>query len=223
MRWWRGNRRLLAIATLALVPAGAAGKIFGGSSRIESWSLGTAYAAVFLLAASMLLGPLNVLRGAHNPVHVALRRDIGIAAAALAIVHTVLGLQVHMGGNIVRYFSFAQSSSNALKAFVAANFAGLLSVLVLAGLIAISNDRAIRRLGLRKWKSLQRLAYLAGAAAILHGLTYQLLESRAPLLTGVVAAAAIVVTAIQLWAARIVRARRRESSRSRQGPSATRR
>lgn len=215
MRWWRGNRRLLAIATLALVPAGVAGKFFGGRSLIESWSLGTAYAAVFLLAASMLLGPLNVLRGAHNPVHVALRRDIGIAAAAIAIVHTVLGLQVHMGGDIVRYFSFAQASSSALKAFVAANFAGLLSALVLAGLIAISNDRAIRRLGLMKWKSLQRLAYLAAAAALLHGLAYQVLESRAPLLIAVVVAVAVIVTAVQLRAARIVTARKE--------PSATRR
>lgn len=212
MRWWKGNRRLVAIAIAALVPAGVAAELFGGRSPIESWSLGTAYTALGLLAASMLLGPLNVLRGARNPVHVAIRRDIGIAAAAFAIGHTVLGLQVHMGGDIARYFSFAAASSNALKAFVAANFTGLLSAFVLAGLVAISNDGAVRRLGLSKWKSLQRLAYVAAAAAVIHGLAYQILERRAPLLVAVVAAAAVAVIAVQLRAARIVRARRRAAA-----------
>jgi len=138
----------------------------------------------------MVLGPLNVLRRMHNPVHSAVRRDVGIAAGLAGLVHTALGLQVHMGGALAQYFTFAPTAGPARMAFVAANYVGLVSTLVLAGLVAISNNPSVRALGLPRWKKLQRMAYIAAGAALMHGIMYQLLEKR-----GLAAIALVIATA----------------------------
>ena len=52
--------------------------------------MATAYAGLAFLAISLWLGPWNVLRRRPNPVSFDLRRDVGIWAVVLAIVHTVV-------------------------------------------------------------------------------------------------------------------------------------
>lgn len=131
-----------------------------------------------MLGISLSLGPLNVLRRKHNPTHMVLRRDFGVGGGIAALVHTALGLQVHMGGAIVKYFTLPDPVPAGRVAFVAANYIGLVAAAVLAFLVMISNDVAIRRLGLARWKSAQRLAYVAAAATAAHGLLYQLQENR---------------------------------------------
>src|SRR5258707_12526712 len=67
-------------------------------------SMGTAYAGLFFLAVSLWLGPWNVLRRRPNPVSYDLRRDVGIWTGILAIVHTAIGLTVHLRGRMWMYF-----------------------------------------------------------------------------------------------------------------------
>lgn len=156
----------------------------------------------------MALGPLNVLRKKHNPVHSAVRRDVGIAAGIAGLVHTALGLQVHMGGALARYFVVPTPATASGLAFVAANYLGLMSAAVLAGLVAISNNPGVRSLGLERWKKFQRLAYVAAIAAVAHGVIYQLLEKRSAALIFFVAAGTAFVMMLQLRGTRV----RRESS-----------
>ena len=66
--------------------------------------MGTAYAALGLLVWSLALGPWNVLRRRGNPVSFDLRRDVSIWAGVLAIVHTAVGLTVHLRGRMWMYF-----------------------------------------------------------------------------------------------------------------------
>jgi sulfoxide reductase heme-binding subunit YedZ len=160
-------------------------------TRVEELSLATAYVAIVLLAVSLSLGPLNLLRRKHNPVHNAVRRDFGIAAGIGALIHTALGLQVHMGGRLTRYFAVPEDLSSGSIAFVAANYLGLLSALIFLGLVAISNNYAIRRMGLPPWKRAQRLAYVAALAAAVHGFLYQFIERRG--LAGIVVAVSIFI------------------------------
>jgi hypothetical protein len=80
-------------------------------SLIESgyfWrlSMATAYAGLLYLAAALIIGPINVLRGAPNPLSINLRRDIGIVAGILALVHTIVGLFVHLRGDPIQYFFY---------------------------------------------------------------------------------------------------------------------
>ena len=73
---------------------------------LRRWSLATAYVSLAFLAISLLIGPWNVLRARANPVSIDLRRDVGIWAGVLAIVHSVMGLFIHKMGGPWRYFFF---------------------------------------------------------------------------------------------------------------------
>lgn len=147
-------------------------------STVEDLSFGTAYAGLVLLAISMSLGPLNLLRSKPNPVHSAFRRDVGICAGLTGIIHTVIGSRVHMGGALSRYFIPDTPTTPSGLLFTATNYLGLVSASVLLMLVLISNSFAIKRLGLDSWKRLQRLAYVAAALVLIHGAAYQFLEKR---------------------------------------------
>ena len=142
-------------------------------------SIATAYAALVFLAASLWLGPWNVLRRRPNPISFDLRRDIGIWTGILAIVHTAIGLTVHLRGRMWMYFF---KGLHPLKLqntqFGFANFTGLGAALLFLMLLAISNDLSIRTLKARRWKSLQRWTYAVFLLTGAHGIAYQWIEKR---------------------------------------------
>ena len=142
-------------------------------------SMGTAYAGLVFLAVSLCLGPWNVLRGKPNPVSFDLRRDIGIWTGILAIVHTTIGLTVHLRGRMWMYF-FKRLHPLTLQntQFGFANYVGLGAALLFLVLLTISNDFSLRSLGIYRWKSLQRWAYIAFGLTVAHGIAYQLVEKR---------------------------------------------
>jgi DMSO/TMAO reductase YedYZ heme-binding membrane subunit len=71
---------------------------------ISRLSISTAYPALFLTAAAMLVGPWNVLHGRTNRVSFDLRRDLGIWAGIMALLHTGIGINVHLRGRPWLYF-----------------------------------------------------------------------------------------------------------------------
>lgn len=77
-------------------------------------------------------------------------------------------------------------------------------------LLLLSNNRAIKKLGIQRWKKWQRSSYLLLLILPVHGLTYQILDKRIggyTLLLG-----AIVTTAITLQLAGRVKFRRSSPS-----------
>jgi sulfoxide reductase heme-binding subunit YedZ len=169
-------------------------------STAEALSFATAYAGLALLVAALAIGPLNLVRRKPNPTSTDLRRDIGIWAGVFGIVHTIAGLQVHMHGELLRYFVIPSGGRNFdTLGFVAANWLGLLSVLLLVVLVSISSDAALRFLGKERWKLLQQSAYVVIVAVIVHGALYQILEKRRWFLASIFSLLAIVVVVFQ-WA-----------------------
>jgi sulfoxide reductase heme-binding subunit YedZ len=146
----------------------------------------------------MCIGPVNLIRGDANPVHSPLRRDVGIAGGLIAVAHTVVGLKVHVGGSLSRYFLRPAVIHKHDALFLAANWIGLLSVVLLAGLVTISNNPALKKLGLQTWKFLQRWAYPAAALAALHGVAFQVLERRSKPLIVLIALMTLGVVVLQL-------------------------
>jgi len=140
-------------------------------------SIGTAYSALFLTGLALTLGPWNVLRRKFNPVSFDLRRDIGIWAGIAAVVHTSVGLNVHLRGRPWIYFADEHRHLR-LGMFGFGNYTGLVAVLLFAMLLAISNDLSLRRLGVMKWKSFQRWTYIAAALTAVHAVAYQNVEKR---------------------------------------------
>lgn len=145
-------------------------------------SMATAYTSLALLALTLLIGPWNVIRSRRNPVSSDFRRDVGIWTAITGVAHVVVGLQVHFRDQMWLYF-VAPPTERGLTPirfdwFGLANYTGLLATLSVVLLLGLSNDLAIRKLGRRRWKMLQRLNYVLFGVVALHGLLYQKVEGR---------------------------------------------
>jgi sulfoxide reductase heme-binding subunit YedZ len=65
-------------------------------------------------------------------------------------------------------------------------------------LLAISNDLSLRRLGTRKWKSLQRWTYLAVGLTLMHAVAYQRIERRQVRYESVIWGITAIVAALQI-------------------------
>ena len=178
--------------------------------------MATAYAGLVFLAASLWLGPWNVLRRRPNPISSDLRRDVGIWTGILAIVHTAIGLTVHLRGRMWMYF-FKRLHPFKLQntQFGFANFAGFVAALLFLMLLAISNDLSVRTLGTRRWKALQRWTYAAFVLTAAHGIAYQLVEKRHLPWVFIFTSLMIAVTTIQICG--FLRAQRRMNHASKTG------
>ena len=195
----RPRRQLQILAVAGIVTAVVLWLTRRDPNTVQRVSLATAYASTILLGWSLLIGPWSVLRGRRPRTNDPLRRDVGIWCAVLATAHTILGLQVHFGGDMTRYFWRGPLHwSGELAAFVLTNWIGLLLALAFILLGCISNDRALRSLGARRWKSLQRWAYALAALVAVHGLMYQLLEDRSRFVILGSIVGGVVVLALQL-------------------------
>jgi sulfoxide reductase heme-binding subunit YedZ len=177
--WMRRSKRHLILAAGAIAitcVAYAATPPPDGRHRL---SMATAYAGLIFLAVSLWIGPWNVLRRRPNPVSFDLRRDIGIWTGILAILHTIIGLTVHLRGRMWMYF-FRRLHPLRLQdtRFGFANFTGLAAALLFLMLLAISNDLSLRALKTNRWKGLQRWTYVAFVLTAAHGIAYQLIEKR---------------------------------------------
>ncbi len=160
----------------------------GGGGLVVAWllrsgqpsfraSVATADVGLTLLAITLVLGPINVLTGRPNPVSTHLRRDLGIWGGLISLAHVVIGLQRHMKGRWWLYFTFPGRSGRLFglryDIFGLTNWIGLAATLVVAVLICISSDAALRRLGTSRWKWLQRSNYVLFLGVVVHGFFYQ--------------------------------------------------
>ena len=175
---WRSTRHV-TLAALAIAITCLAYAATPPPDVRHRLSMATAYTGLILLAVSLWIGPWNVLRRRPNPVSFDLRRDIGIWTGILAVLHTIIGLTVHLRGRMWKYFL---KSLHPLKLqntqFGFANFTGLGAALLFLMLLAISNDFSLRSLKTRRWKSLQRWTYAAFLLSVAHGIAYQMIEKR---------------------------------------------
>lgn len=195
-----GTHLSLAVVSTAL-GLGIALALHSGSGARERFSIATAYVGMFWIVASLLVGPINLLRGRPNPVSVDLRRDMGIWGGFAGLVHLGVGLTVHMRGRMSEYFLPPAGTDGffvRLDAFGVANHLGLVSGFVLAVLIVLSSDWALRSLGVVRWKRWQQWNYLCFGALVVHGSLYQLLEKRGLGLVMLFAMLTVAAVAFQL-------------------------
>jgi sulfoxide reductase heme-binding subunit YedZ len=204
--------RHFAIGFVTAVVAVAVYLLVRSPSTARRLTLATAYPGLALLAATLWLGPWYVLRGRRSPVSVGWRRDLGIWAAILAAIHTVVGLRVHFRGDWRRYFLSPRQDGGLPRLRVDgmgwANHAGLAALLLLLVLLAISNDIALRRLGPVRWKAIQRWNYAAFALVGAHAVVFQVMARRAPPAIILVVGLLGLTAAIQLMGVRVRRASR---------------
>lgn len=178
----------LAVAVTALVywllrwtPEEWPDASYGPKADDVHWKLGMASgsATLVLLAATLAIRPLRTLRGRRTPIHVPLRRALGIWSAIWAAVHSVFGVTIHAAGwDLLRPFRTAVNAQGTGRLLGLALVVGTGTLLVLVALAAISSDAALRRLGRHRWKRAQQMAYLGGLGAVVHVVGIQIWEGR---------------------------------------------
>lgn len=184
-----------ALALAVLVP------LTPSDRRVQAWSIATAYVALALLAATLVTGPYAVLKGRRHPTSNDLRRDLGIWAGGFGLAHFLIGLQVHLKHRYLYWFKEATSPgipSPRTDPFGLANDLGVIAVVIVVVLLAISNDVSLRRLGAPRWKKIQQWNYWYLGLVILHAGIYEVLEKRKiglVLLSLVIAGGAVAVQA----------------------------
>jgi sulfoxide reductase heme-binding subunit YedZ len=170
---------------------------------IRRFTVATGYLATGLLAFTLLIGPANLLLRRRNPVSSYLRRDAGMWTAIVSFVHVIYGLQVHGKlRNALDYF--VMDGLPLTNSFGLGNWTGLAATLIVAGLLALSSDLALRNLKARPWKRLQRLNYALFALVIAHAFFYgAVVRTNSPytllLLLSVIAVLLGQALGVRLW------------------------
>lgn len=146
---------------------------------ISRLSFSSAYPALFLVAATLMLGAWKSLRGRRPAVSMDLRRDLGIWAGMVSVFHAVIGNCEHLRGRPWLYYVYENWQAEHFLPlrhdwFGWANHTGLIAALIVLALLATSNDASLRKLGTPGWKQLQRWNYAAFGLVILHTFFYQL-------------------------------------------------
>ncbi|HVU15155.1 MAG TPA: ferric reductase-like transmembrane domain-containing protein [Phototrophicaceae bacterium] len=180
--FWKGfglQRAITHVALVALTVAAlyagtlywpTAGMIFIGTEVFG-------YLCAFLLAATLLIGPLNLLRKRFNPVNIDLRRDTGIWSALTGMAHVVFAILRDTRGNILMLF-LSRQGGLLLDANGISNDLGLLAFILLILLLVLSNQFSLRKLKGKRWKLIQRFNYLLVPLAFLHTFIYERLSGR---------------------------------------------
>jgi sulfoxide reductase heme-binding subunit YedZ len=180
----------------------------------------TGYVATGLLGLTLLIGPANLLLRRRNPLSSYLRRDVGTWTAIFSVVHVIFGLQLHGGGQVSGFLNYfvAPDGRPWLNSFGLGNWTGLAALVIVAGLLALSTDGALRELKAKTWKDLQRLNYTLFALVIAHAFFYgALLRMTSPftllLILTVIAVVVGQAVGVWLWRRRYSR-RRRDHART---------
>ena len=167
------------------------------------FTVATGYVALALLGLTLLIGPANLLLRRRNPVSSYLRRDVGAWTAVFSGVHVVASLWVHGTGQIRDFLNFFVAHGSPLRnSFGLGNWTGLAALVIVAGLLALSSDAALRTLKAKNWKRLQRLNYALFALVIVHAFFYgALLRETSPytILLGLIVLAVLVGQAVGIW------------------------
>jgi sulfoxide reductase heme-binding subunit YedZ len=180
---------------------------------ITRLSFASAYPALILLTATLIIGPMKMLAGDRLAISFDIRRDVGIWAGIAGIFHAIIGQCVHLRGRPWLYYIYENWQQKHFlpvrhDLFGLANYTGLVAALVLLALLATSNDVMLRKLSTPGWKQLQRWNYVCFALTAVHTLTYQTgIETPKLSLVGT----AVTTIIITLWLQLVGYNRRRDT------------
>jgi len=176
---WRTHATLIIFGLVLFLLAGFAAP---EQTIADYISISTAWWCLILMAAALLTGPAVYLRSGRKPVNLYLRRDIGIWAAIAGLIHFFVATDLSMSQSYLALYvniPDGEFSVEWLNRFFSwGSTGGFVAGILLLVLLAISNDKALSKIGQKVWKRVQMLAYPAFLLTALHGLAFQLLESR---------------------------------------------
>jgi DMSO/TMAO reductase YedYZ heme-binding membrane subunit len=169
-------KRWLTSLMLALSTAAACYLVYWLRPKVRLYRIlcaGTGDAALLFLVITLVIGPIRLLWRRHNRVSMYLRRDVGVWCGLTGIAHVIFAVASEEGR--VRGFFLRPGSFLPLTTVLGVlDYLGLGATLISVVLCSISSDVALRWLGARPWKLLQRANYILFILAAGHALGYQL-------------------------------------------------
>jgi sulfoxide reductase heme-binding subunit YedZ len=181
-------------------------------------SFSTAWPALVLLTVTLAIGPWRVLTGKAPALSVDLRRDIGIWAGIVGLLHAGVGQCVHLRGRPWLYYIYEKTQDHLVPLrhdiFGFSNFTGLFAALILLALLVTSNDAALRKLGLPGWKSLQRWNYACFVLTVCHTFGYLVGIESLEAAAIITASLCVAITAWLQWEGFAARARNGQKRRA---------
>ena len=146
---------LFLLLLLGVALLGAYHALSGDSATVLAVRF-LALSAFFLLCVSLMIGPLAVFWPHQFASLIEPRRAIGLAAFLFGALHILLTMSLYFNWNIGAAVSFLPNSIAAPAA------------VILLAVALTSCDFAVSRLGMAKWKSIQRLVYAAFVLLLAH-------------------------------------------------------
>jgi methionine sulfoxide reductase heme-binding subunit len=182
------------------------------SDVIQRLSFASAYPALVLISATLLIGPLKLISQKRVPISIDLRRDVGIWAGMSGVFHAIVGQCVHLRWRPWLYYVYENWRKEHFlpiryDVFGLANYTGLAALCILLLLLATSNDASLRKFKTAGWKKLQRWNYGCFALSAVHTFLYQEGIEHQKLPFVATAIAVVALTALIQWQG--VRLRRR--------------
>lgn len=170
-------------------------------------SMSFAYSSLIMLAVTLSIGSVNLLRHRSNPVHNALRRAFGVGTALFALMHLMIAITIHWDGwalwwQFIRLNDAGLPITLRLDEHGIANNIGLALAGILTCLVGLSTNRAIKGLGLHRWKRAQQFVYISAILMFIHGLLYQNIEARSLVIRSafiIIFAYVIIMQSIGIW------------------------
>ena len=210
------SARHLALALVATATLVGTAAVAPPGTTIARVSLASAWLCLLAITAALALGPLRVLAGGQPMLNSMMRRDLGIWAGLTGLLHLYAGTVESMNQPYLEHHVAGEAGRQQLFNWGASlGFAVGLLVLVL---LLISSNLALRLLGARWWKRLQRLAYAVLLLTVVHGILFQLLERRAAWAILLLVAVCAGLVGLQLGARRRWRRQRPTNDQYRAPP-----
>lgn len=196
------NRTLRHGAIAATVVVLTAVAVYAGPRELapERLSLLSAWLCLAFLGAALSIGAWRRRATGRPLLNYVPRRDLGIWAALTGLAHVVAATEVVMTPAYFRAYITGPDAATlpgwAGWTGTAAIVAGYVLGLQFLWLLALSNDRALRRLGPERWKRYQRWAWPMFLVTVAHGVVFQVIEGR----TGAwLVALVAVAAAVTVW------------------------
>ncbi|PIN98147.1 MAG: hypothetical protein COT90_05600 [Candidatus Diapherotrites archaeon CG10_big_fil_rev_8_21_14_0_10_31_34] len=121
-----------------------------------------AFAGTVLLSVSFLLGPIRSFKP-DLAKYLKYRKWIGLWGAIFILIHFLLAMNFHYRWSFSALFNFDNPFGFAFTMAV-------ISFVVFILMTLTSNAKSMQKLGIRKWKCLHRIGYIALFLGIMHAL-----------------------------------------------------
>jgi len=199
---------LVALTAASFGMAAFYGSTDGIADRL---SIVSAYLCMVLLGCALFIGSARAISTGRPGLNMYVRRDIGIWAALVGLVHFFLANALAMNTAYldlyVKLSAVPPSAEFRSQLYMWGTILGFLVAVLFFLLLGLSSDRMLRWVGTRWWKRLQRTSYLAFIFTALHAFAFQVLESRQGFLVGVVSFVCVVILVAQFAGVAAVRRR----------------